>query len=119
MDYDALYLGDVVSSPTDNHVDHSECKGDLVFLGVQAELDRRLPEAPGDDVLDIPRSRKEKEQREVDKVFVSWNFVLRAKSEKDSGRKATRSESGQRTEFPLHIISHQMVIRDQPPSEFC
>jgi len=108
MKYDALYIGDVANpnSPTD----HSRCRADLVYLGVQAELDRRLAQTPEDDILDIPKVPKRDEE---DKVFVSWNFVLRAKFDGENGGNR-RGGDGQDKEFPLQIVSHQMIVRDTP-----
>ncbi|KAJ4489934.1 hypothetical protein J3R30DRAFT_3417378 [Lentinula aciculospora] len=98
--YDVLSLGDLENVPENSERGNS---GSLLYLGVQAELKRRTPEA---DILDLLNSKLEKQTKgkgrtKVDeaKLCIGWNFVLRAG---DVGDKY----------FSLQIVSHQMIVRD-------
>ncbi|KAJ4491112.1 hypothetical protein C8R41DRAFT_920452 [Lentinula lateritia] len=99
--YDILYLGTL-----GNMDGNRKSLGVLVYLGVQAELKRRIPEAD-DDILNILTSsnmdKKEKERSRVGmegKLCLGWNFVLRAGGVKDDD------------DLSLQILSHQMLVRD-------
>ncbi|KAJ3920762.1 hypothetical protein F5877DRAFT_65493 [Lentinula edodes] len=98
--YDILYLG------TLGNMDGGTSLGVLVYLGVQAELKRRIPEAD-DDILNILTSpnvdKKEKGRSKAGmegKLCLGWNFVLRAGGVKDDDN------------LSLQIVSHQMLVRD-------
>ncbi|KAJ4495710.1 hypothetical protein C8J55DRAFT_494608 [Lentinula edodes] len=103
--YDILYLGTLGNS--EQCMDgNKKSLGVLVYLGVQAELKRRIPEAD-DDILNILTSsnmdEKEKERSRAGmegKLCLGWNFVLRAGGVKDDDN------------LSLQIVSHQMLVRD-------
>ncbi|KAJ3813280.1 hypothetical protein F5876DRAFT_63312 [Lentinula aff. lateritia] len=103
--YDILYLGTLGNS--EQCIDgNTKSLGVLVYLGVQAELKRRIPEAD-DDILNILSSsnidKKGKERSKAGmegKLCLGWNFVLRAGGVKDDD------------ELSLQIVSHQMMVRD-------
>ncbi|KAJ3998768.1 hypothetical protein F5050DRAFT_1742436 [Lentinula boryana] len=107
--YDVLYLGNLGNSPEEGA--KSGRSDVLVYLGVQAELKRKMAEPTDDeiwdmlnaenilDLLDPKIDKKGKGKVDEAKLCIGWNFVLCAGGEGED-------------KFSLQIVSHQMMIRD-------
>ncbi|KAF9066740.1 hypothetical protein BDP27DRAFT_1365385 [Rhodocollybia butyracea] len=89
--YDSLWLGEAGAG------------GGLVYLGVQAELDRQTRTLANVNM-------------NGEKVCISWNFVLRRTFMDDiehgGGSGNAQGSEDDEIQFPLLVVSHQMVVRD-------